>query len=69
MNDVLLWLGRLAGVAGLAVCAVAGLARVSGAYWLGAFQVGTLLLGGIALLAAGCFLLLLFVTRCTVLDG
>jgi hypothetical protein len=65
MNDVLLWLGRLAGVAGLAVCAVAGLARVSGAYWLGAFQVGTLLLGGIALLAAGCFLLLLFVTRRT----
>ena len=65
MNDVLLWLGRLAGTAGLAVCAVAGLARVSGAYWVGGFQVSTLVLAGIALLVAGCFLLLLVGTRRT----
>ena len=65
MNDLLRWLGRLAGVAGLAVCAAAALMRISGAYWVGGFQVGTLLLAGTALLIAGCFCLLLVVTSST----
>jgi hypothetical protein len=58
MNDMLLWLGRLAGFAGIVVCAIAGALRLSGAYWLGGFQIGTLLVAGVALLATGCFLLL-----------
>jgi hypothetical protein len=63
MNDLLLWLGRVAGAAGLVVCAVAGLLRLSGAYWVSGFQVGTLLLAGTASLVAGCFFLLLIATR------
>jgi len=63
MNDLLLWVGRLAGAAGLAVCVAAGLLRVSGAFWIGGFQVGTMLLAGSALLIAGCFFLLLVATR------
>jgi hypothetical protein len=54
MNGRLLWIGRVAGVVGFLVCAVAGLARLSGLFWLGGFQVGTLLLGGIALMCAAC---------------
>jgi hypothetical protein len=59
MNQLLLWLGRIAGFAGLAACAAAVLVRLTGAYWIGGFQVGTLLLAGTALIGAGCFLLLL----------
>ena len=59
MNNLLLWLGRLAGVVGLALIVAAVGLRLTGAYWLGGFQVGTMLLGGTAALAAGCFALLL----------
>ena len=62
MNNLLVWLGRLAGVVGLLLIVVAVAVRLTGAYWLGAFQVGTVLLGGTAALAAGCFALLLVVT-------
>jgi hypothetical protein len=65
MNDLLLWLGRLAGATGLAVCAAAALLRMTGAYWVAGFQVGTLLLAGTALLIVGCFFLLLLVTSST----
>jgi hypothetical protein len=62
MNDLMLWLGRLAGVVGLLLVAVAVGVRLTGAYWLGGFQVGTMLLGGTAALVAGCFALLLVLT-------
>ena len=62
MNTLLLWLGRLAGVVGLALIVVAVAARLTGAYWLWGFQVGTVLLGSTAALAAGCFALLLVLT-------
>ena len=62
MNNLLLWLGRAAGVAGLLLIAVAVVVRLTGVYWLGGFQVGTVLLGGTAALAAGCFALLLVLT-------
>lgn len=62
MDNLLLWLGRLAGVAGVAMIVVAAATRLTGAYWLGGFQVGTVLLGGTAALAAGCFALLLVMT-------
>lgn len=62
MNDLLLWLGRLAGVAGLLLCLVAVGVRLSGHYFLGGFQLGTLIQVGTAGLAAGCFGLLLSVT-------
>lgn len=62
MNNLLLWLGRLAGAVGLALIVVAVALRLTGAYWLGGFQVGTVVLGGTAALAAGCFALLLVLT-------
>ena len=63
MNDVWLLLGRLAGGIGLLLCIVGAVARLTGRFWVGAFQTGTLLSGGIAALAAGCFFLLLVATR------
>lgn len=62
MNSVLLLMGRLAGVAGLLLCIVAFGVRVTGTYFLGGFQLGTLLLTGIAAMVAGCFCLLLVLT-------
>ena len=59
MNDILLWTGRLAGVIGVVVCALALFVRISGAYKLAGFEVGTLFLGGTAAMVAGCFCLLL----------
>ena len=63
MNDLWLWLGRVAGVAGLLLCAVAAGARLTGRFWLGDFQAGTLMGAGTAALCAGCFFLLLVATR------
>ena len=54
MEELLVWIGRLAGVAGVALCAVAVVARLVGAYWLGGFQVGTLLQVGVAAMVLGC---------------
>jgi len=54
MELLLLSLGRIAGIAGAAVCAIAGVARLAGAYWLGGFQVTTLLQVGVALMVLGC---------------
>lgn len=54
MEVLLVTLGRLAGIAGAVVCAVAGVARLTGAYRLGGFQVTTLLEVGVALMVLGC---------------
>jgi len=54
MNDMLLWLGRIAGVAGALLCIAAIAIRVAGQYWLAGFQVGTLLLAGSAAMVGGC---------------
>jgi hypothetical protein len=51
---LLLWIGRVGGIVGVIVCAVAVLARLRGVYNLVGFQVGTLLLVGIAAMLAGC---------------
>jgi hypothetical protein len=62
MNSLLMLGGRLAGFAGLLVCIVAFGVRLTGVYFLGGFQLGTLLLAGIAAMIAGCFFLLLALT-------
>ena len=54
MNDLLLWIGRFAAIGGVLLCAVAAIARVSGLFWLGGFQAGTLLQAGIAAMVAAC---------------
>ena len=54
MQSVLLWVGRLAGLLGVLLVTVAGLRRAGGAFFLGAFQIGTVLQGGIAAILLGC---------------
>jgi len=62
MNDVLLWLGRLAGVVGALLCVAAIAIRVGGQYWMGGYQVGTLLLAGSAAMVGGCLCFLWVLT-------
>jgi hypothetical protein len=59
MDDLWLWLGRIAGAIGVVSCAVGVFVRLSGAYFVGGFQTGTLLMAGTAALVAGCWFLLL----------
>ena len=54
MENLLLWIGRLGGAAGVVICAVAVLGRLRGVYNLAGFQIGTLLLAGIAAMVVGC---------------
>jgi hypothetical protein len=63
MNELLLWFGRAAGFAGVLICAVAAAARLSGQYFLGGFQVTTLLQVGMAAMIAGCLCLLVVLTE------
>jgi hypothetical protein len=56
--STLTWAGRLLGIVGIVVCAVAGLARVTGHYVLGGFPAITLFEGGTTALVAACFCLL-----------
>ena len=40
MNDMLLWVGRIAGVVGALLCAGAIVVRLGGVYWIAGYQVG-----------------------------
>jgi hypothetical protein len=62
MNALLLLLGRAAGLGGILLCVVAGAARLSGQYYMGNYQLTTLLQAGIAAVVMGCFFLLLALT-------
>lgn len=61
--DIFHKLGWVAGIAGVLLCMAGVAVRLSGAYFLGGFQVGTLLLGGIAAMVFGCFCFLAVLTR------
>ena len=54
MRSLLVWIARLAGVLGTTTIAVAAAARLAGAYWLGGFQLGTLLQAGMAATLVAC---------------
>ena len=54
MLTLLLWIGRIAGVGGSVLCAIAVLARIRGVYGIAGFQIGTVLLGGMALMLTAC---------------
>lgn len=62
MENLLLTFGRIAGLAGALVFVVAIGARLFGVFWLGGFQVGTLLQAAIAVMVFACFSLLLALT-------
>jgi hypothetical protein len=54
MENVLLWIGRAAGIVGVLTCAIAVASRVAGSWHLGSYSVGTLLLGGMAAMLLAC---------------
>ena len=54
MNKLLLWMGRAGGLVGVMLCTVAVIVRLRGAFNFGSFQVGTLLLAGMAAMLFGC---------------
>lgn len=58
MDRWMLTLGRIAGFLGAVTFVGAIGARLFGVFWLGGFQVGTLLQAGVAAMVLGCFLLL-----------
>ena len=62
MESLLLWIGRIGGTIGLLLSAWAAYARLTGAFFLGGFQIGTLLLVGMTGLLVACFCLLLVMT-------
>ena len=62
MESILLWAGRIAGVAGLLLSAWAAAARLQGAYFVGGFQIGTLLLVGMTGMIFACVCLLFVLT-------
>ena len=61
----MVWIGRLGGLMGVVLLAVSVIARLTGRYFLGAFQVGTLFQVAIAGMILGCFCFLLVLTERT----
>lgn len=56
MKQLMTMGGYLAAVLGLLMCAVSGLTRVAGTYYLAGFETLTLLQGGVALMVLACVL-------------
>jgi hypothetical protein len=54
MQGILLWIGRFAGLLGVLLVIAAVLRRVSGAFYVGSLQIGTVLQAGIAATLLGC---------------
>lgn len=54
MRALLTWVGRFAGLLGVALIILAAGERLAGAYWLGGFQVGTILQAGMASTLVAC---------------
>lgn len=53
MNHLLIWIGRLAGLIGLAAVAGAVMFRAAGMWYLGGLQLGTLMNAGVAAMVLG----------------
>jgi hypothetical protein len=63
METLLLWIGRLAGLGGVALCAWAVYNRMAGSYFVGGFQIGTLLQAGMVAILVACLCLLVVLTN------
>ena len=63
MDSLLLWIARLAGIVGVVMGAYAVVSRLQGAYMVGGFQTGTLLLASIAAMTMGCLCYVAFVAE------
>lgn len=58
METLLIWTGRLVGLAGVLLCVIAVVVRLSGAYRLFQFEALTVLQVGVAGMVLGCLCLL-----------
>ena len=56
MNKILVQLGSFAGVLGVLICLIAGLARVTGFYYIAGYQSTTVFTAGVALMVFACLL-------------
>lgn len=54
MKRTLEGLGNVAGLGGVTICAVAGIARIVGFIHLGGFELMTLFIGGMGLMLGAC---------------
>jgi hypothetical protein len=54
MRNALMWIGRLAGLAGVLLCALSLGSRFGETYYLGGISVGTLFNAGVGAMVAGC---------------
>lgn len=59
MQNNLVLAGKIAGLLGILLCIVAGVARLTGQFYLANVSAETLLQGGTTGVVIGCFLLLL----------
>lgn len=64
MQGVLLWIGRLAGILGVVLVVAAVLIRVSGRFFVGGFQLGTVLQAGMAMLLVAGLAYLIVLVEC-----
>ena len=63
MEPLLLWIGRLSGVVGVLLCALAVYNRLTGSFFAGGFQIGTLLQAGMTALLLACLCHLMVLTN------
>lgn len=54
MSSLLIWVARIAGLAGILLCAAAFLARVQHQWSLGSYSIGSILQAGMAGMLLGC---------------
>ena len=55
MNSLLIWMGRIAGLMGLAAVTCAVALRLSGVWHVGGLQIGTLMNAGVAAMVIGAW--------------
>ena len=55
MNSLLIWIGRIAGLLGLATVTCAVALRLSGVWHVGGLQIGTLMNAGVAAMVIGAW--------------
>ncbi len=53
MNDLLIWMGRIAGLVGIVAMGCAVVLRATGVWHLGGVQIGTLMNAGVAAMVLG----------------
>ena len=61
--DIMYKLAWIAGLAGVLLCVSSVVFRLGGAFWVGGFQTGTLMLAGIATMVFGCLCFLVVLTH------